>query len=145
MRFLSHALLAATVLMGIGCGGAQRASLAQIEGNHIVIDRHINFESDSDVILSDSNDLLDAIADLLSRRSDIGAMHVIGHTDSAGGDEHNQELSERRAAAVERALRERGVTQPIDSRGAGESEQVCEEDTDECHAMNRRVEFVIEL
>ena len=104
----------------------------RIEGDHLTIDRHINFESDSDVILADSYELLDHIALLLSH-----------HTDAAGGDAHNQELSERRAASVAAALQERGVTATLDHVGAGETEPLCEEDTVECHASNRRVEFLI--
>ncbi len=36
------------------------------------------------------------------------------------------------------------MTQEIDSRGAGETELECQEDTDECHEKNRRVEFLVE-
>ncbi|MFT5354118.1 MAG: outer membrane protein OmpA-like peptidoglycan-associated protein [Polyangiales bacterium] len=49
----------------------------------------------------------------------------------------------QRAAAVVEALRARGVTAELESSGAGEIEPVCQEDTDECHASNRRVEFII--
>lgn len=115
-----------------------------IEGDRITFDDHINFASDSDEILSDSDELLDHIALLLSHHtSDIARLRVIGHTDAAGGHEHNQDLSERRAAAVVRALEARGVSAQLESSGAGESEPLCEEDTDECHARNRRVELLI--
>jgi len=115
-----------------------------IEGDHLTIDRHINFESDSDVILSESNELLDHIATMLSlHQTDIAHLRVIGHTDAAGGHDHNQELSERRAAAVVSALQQRGVTATLDASGDGEATPLCQEDTDECHAQNRRVEFVI--
>ena len=116
----------------------------RIEGDHLVIDRHINFASDSDEILADSNELIDHIALLLSHHSgEIGHLRIVGHTDAAGGHAHNQDLSERRAAAVARALQERGVTATLDHSGAGETAPLCEEDTDECHDRNRRVEFVI--
>ncbi|HJK93797.1 MAG TPA: OmpA family protein [Polyangiaceae bacterium LLY-WYZ-15_(1-7)] len=115
-----------------------------IEGDHITIDGHINFETDSDVILADSNELLDHIAQLISNHTgEIAHLKVIGHTDAAGGHDHNQELSERRAAAVVDALRTRGVSIELEASGVGELEPVCEEDTDECHARNRRVEFLI--
>lgn len=115
-----------------------------IVDDHIEIDGHINFESDAAVLVSDSMSLIDHIALLLSHHSgDIGHLRVVGHTDAAGGHDHNQELSEQRAAAVVEALRERGVTAVLDSSGAGEVEPICQEDTDECHASNRRVEFII--
>jgi peptidoglycan-associated lipoprotein len=115
-----------------------------IEGDHLTIDRHINFAFDKSEILADSFDLLDHVAQLLKNHPEITTLHVIGHTDSAGGAEHNQKLSEARANAVVEALRARGVTQNIDAAGKGESEHLCSEDTEECHAKNRRVEFVIE-
>lgn len=116
----------------------------RIEGDHLVIDRHINFAVDSHEILEDSFDLLDHIAQLLKNHQEIKALHVIGHTDAAGGAEHNLELSNQRANSVMEALRTRGVTQSIDAKGKGETEHLCQEDTDECHQKNRRVEFVIE-
>ncbi len=116
-----------------------------IEGDHITIDTKIHFELDKDTILDDSNEILDHIAQTLGNHTEIAVLHVVGHTDVAGGHDHNQDLSERRAAAVVAALRERGVTQTIDSRGVGETEPVCEDDTDECHEKNRRVEFIVEM
>lgn len=115
-----------------------------IEGDHLTIDRHINFALDKSEILADSFDLLDHVAQLLKNHPEITTLHVVGHTDSAGGADHNQQLSEERANAVVEALRSRGVTQNIDAAGKGESEHLCSEDTDDCHAKNRRVEFVIE-
>lgn len=116
----------------------------RIEGDHLVIDRHINFKLDSDEILEDSFDLLDHIAQLLKNHPEIKVLHVIGHTDAAGSAEHNMDLSDRRANSVMQALRERGVGQTIDAKGKGKTEHLCQEDTDECHQKNRRVEFVIE-
>lgn len=151
----------------IGCGGAtatqsvetgdesEPASAAvavavedpsdvHIEGDHLVIDGHINFETDSDVILEDSNVLLDHIAQLINNHQDeIRHLKIIGHTDAAGGHDHNQELSERRAAAVEQALRDRGVSAELEHSGVGETEPICQEDTDDCHSQNRRVELLI--
>lgn len=116
----------------------------RIVGDHLEIDGHINFESDAAVLVSDSMPLIDHIALLLSHHSgDIGHLRVVGHTDAAGGHDHNQELSEQRAAAVVEALRERGVTAVLDSSGVGEEAPICQDDTEECHASNRRVEFII--
>jgi outer membrane protein OmpA-like peptidoglycan-associated protein len=115
-----------------------------IEGDHLVIDRHINFKTNSDEILEDSFDLLDHIAQTLKNHPEITTMHVIGHTDAQGNAQHNKQLSERRAASVVAALKERGVSQALDAAGKGKTEHLCNEDTPECHAKNRRVEFVIE-
>jgi len=123
---------------------AEDPSDVRIEGDHLVIDQKIHFAHDSDEILDDSTELLDHIAQALNNHTELSTLHIIGHTDSNGPDGHNQELSERRAAAVEAALRDRGISQTVDSRGAGEKEPACGEDTDECHEKNRRVEFLVE-
>ncbi|MBK8262226.1 MAG: OmpA family protein [Nannocystis sp.] len=116
----------------------------RIEGDHLVIDRHINFAFDKDEILEDSFDLLDHITQLLKNHPEIVKLHVIGHTDAEGDADYNMKLSDRRANAVMKALKERGATQQIDAVGKGKTQNLCTEDTDECHAKNRRVEFIIE-
>jgi len=66
---------------------------------------------------------------------------VIGHTDSIGTDEYNQNLSEERAAAVKNFLTSEGVNGSIiDASGQGESNPVADNSTDEGRAKNRRVE-----
>lgn len=114
-----------------------------IEGDHLTIDKKILFATDSDEILGESNEILDHIAQALANHKELAVVHVVGHTDSTGDDKKNMDLSERRAAAVVAALRDRGVTQTIDARGAGETELTCTDDTDDCHETNRRVEFIV--
>ena len=165
MRFSSFLLV--LTMAGFACGGSQQTETTvvepepepvavaepvaapdptdvHIEGDHLTIDRHINFATDSDEILADSFELLDHVATLINNHSgEIGHLKIIGHTDTDGGHDHNRDLSNRRAAAVENALRERGVTIQLEHDGVGETEPICSEDTDECHARNRRVEFLI--
>lgn len=135
----------------VACAAQMRVESADdpndviIEGDHLMIMRPINFAFDSDEFLSSSGELLDHVALLLSHHEEITRLEIVGHTDVAGGPAHNQELSERRAAAVVSALQERKVTQELVSSGVGETEPVCSEDTDDCHARNRRVEFKISL
>jgi outer membrane protein OmpA-like peptidoglycan-associated protein len=69
---------------------------------------------------------------------------VEGHTDSVGGDEYNQRLSEERGGAVRDYLTEQGM--PADSvtaRGFGETQPVASNDTAAGRQQNRRVELVI--
>ena len=122
---------------------AEDPSDVHIEGDHITIDQKIHFARNSDEILDDSSEILDHIAQALKNHTEFATLEVIGHTDANGSHEHNVDLSERRAASVVKALEERGVTQKISSKGVGEDEPTCEEDTDECHEKNRRVEFVV--
>ena len=67
-----------------------------------------------------------------------------GYTDSVGSASFNQTLSERRAAAVQQALIQRGVAADrIVARGYGKDFPVADNSSDEGRAMNRRVEIVI--
>ena len=69
---------------------------------------------------------------------------VEGYTDSVGSAAFNQTLSERRAAAVQQALIQRGVAADrIVARGYGKDFPVADNSSDEGRAMNRRVEIVI--
>ncbi len=116
----------------------------RIVDDHLELDGVIHFATDSDEILADSFDLLDDVAKLITNHTgEIGRLRIVGHTDAEGSEAYNQELSERRAASVARYLQDKGVEIELEHSGVGETEHVCEEDTDECHERNRRVEFLI--
>ena len=69
---------------------------------------------------------------------------VEGFTDSTGGSAHNQELSDRRAAAVRTALAGMGIgNDRVATRGYGEAYPVAANDTAQNRQMNRRVEIVL--
>lgn len=69
---------------------------------------------------------------------------VEGYTDSTGSDSYNQQLSERRAEAVRRALVRSGVEiDRIQTVGYGEAYPVASNDSPASRARNRRVEVTI--
>jgi outer membrane protein OmpA-like peptidoglycan-associated protein len=71
-------------------------------------------------------------------------LQVEGHTDSVGGDEYNQQLSEKRAGSVRDYLVQQGISaDAIEARGFGKTEPVASNDTPEGRQQNRRVEMVI--
>jgi len=71
-------------------------------------------------------------------------LQVEGHTDSVGGDEYNQELSELRAATVRDFLIQQGVpAASVTARGFGKTQPVASNDTPEGRQRNRRVELVV--
>src|SRR5438046_2074940 len=71
-------------------------------------------------------------------------MQIEGHTDSVGGDDFNQQLSERRADSVRDFLAEQGVAgSSITARGFGKTQPVATNDTTEGRQRNRRVELVV--
>ncbi len=70
---------------------------------------------------------------------------VLGHTDTTGSNEHNQVLSEHRAASVADYLASHGVAHArMATRGFGETAPLYNpDDTDTKRAANRRVEIKI--
>jgi outer membrane protein OmpA-like peptidoglycan-associated protein len=71
-------------------------------------------------------------------------LQIEGHTDSVGGDEFNQQLSERRADSVRDFLAQEGVPgSSIAARGFGKTQPVATNDTPEGRQRNRRVEIVV--
>ena len=67
---------------------------------------------------------------------------VVGYTDSTGGEELNQELSEKRASRVVNYLQQACGWKPyrmLTPTGMAEADQVASNDTIEGKAQNRRV------
>lgn len=71
-------------------------------------------------------------------------VQIEGYTDSIGSSEYNENLSLRRALAVQQALVNRGIsTNRISVRGYGEQFPVASNETEAGRQRNRRVEIVI--
>lgn len=137
------------VSLAAGCGGAQVVEddgvlRVELRGNRIVINQKIEFGHDSAEILESSYPILDRVAALLDEHDEIYRVQVQGHTSTVGEEQHNLELSAARAEAVSEYLRTHGVTAEVTSQGYGETYPLCPEDTDACHARNRRVEFFVD-
>jgi len=87
---------------------------------------------------------LDRIASLLKDYPGLTAL-IEGHTDNAGPDEINLELSKARADAVMQALTERGVAaERLTAEGAGEARPIAPNTTPAGRAQNRRVEVYVQ-
>lgn len=98
----------------------------------------ILFDFDSSALKPGSHDELRRVANVLNKYPQT-TITVEGHTDSAGSEAYNQELSERRALAVEDALMQMNVDpRRMQAIGYGESKPAYSVD-----AMNRRVNIVI--
>jgi outer membrane protein OmpA-like peptidoglycan-associated protein len=71
-------------------------------------------------------------------------LDVEGHTDSVGGDEYNQRLSEQRGSSVRDYLVQQGMpTSSVTAKGFGKTRPVASNDTAQGRQQNRRVELVI--
>ncbi len=71
-------------------------------------------------------------------------LQIEGYTDSTGTAEHNQQLSERRAAAVKDFLISQGVSSNnVSAQGFGPTNPVASNSTAQGRQMNRRVDLVV--
>lgn len=101
----------------------------------------IQFDFDSAAIRPESGPHLDALYDGLAQ-DPAAAIIVIGHTSSEGAEAYNQDLSERRAAAVTEALVARGLDAGrLAAAGRGEADPIADNATEAGRALNRRVEI----
>jgi outer membrane protein OmpA-like peptidoglycan-associated protein len=71
-------------------------------------------------------------------------LEVEGHTDSVGGDDYNQRLSEQRAATVRDYLVQNGISMNnVSAIGFGKTRPIASNDTSGGRQQNRRVELVV--
>ncbi len=114
-----------------------RLTLAGVE--EATIDR---FALDSAAIPGHADAQLGRLVALLNAHPD-AVVHIVGHTDLSGSDEHNESLSQLRAEAVQQELVRRGVVNAhrFRLRGDGRTRPLNpEERTAAERAQNRRVE-----
>lgn len=103
----------------------------------------INFSTDSAEILPDSKEVVTEVGELMKLNPRV-SFRIEGHTDNTASQDHNQGLSERRAASVKAWLVGYGIEESrLDSLGCGENVPVADNNTEAGKAENRRVEFVI--
>lgn len=153
-EILAGAAIGATVGAGVGFYmDRQEEKLARIPGTTVErvgedtlllhFDSEILFAVDSAIIQSGGHGSLDEVAGVLNEFPKT-AVVVQGHTDSTGSEEHNQELSERRAKAVNNYLVGRGVGNGrITALGYGEGYPVASNDSESGRRRNRRVDILI--
>jgi len=83
------------------------------------------------------------LADLLNQNPSRNVL-IEGFTDNTGTASYNQDLSERRASSVMRALQNMGIaSNRVSIRGYGKEFPVASNDTAENRQMNRRVEIIL--
>jgi outer membrane protein OmpA-like peptidoglycan-associated protein len=104
--------------------------------------RGILFDVNKATIKPESMGVINKIIKMMKEHEDL-KLRIEGHTDSDGEKSFNQELSEKRAAAVKDVLVESGIASSrLKTKGYGESKPVNDNSTPEGKANNRRVEFV---
>ncbi|AGZ33557.1 MAG: OmpA family protein [Pseudomonas sp.] len=156
LRFPLVALLLALLALG-GCQSAPPKGLSaeQIavlkregfapteEGWAYDLSGKVLFGSDLDSLNGQSEAIVERIGKALLSVG-IQGVRVDGHADASGKAGYNQQLSERRAQSVVKALVEVGMPeQNIQSRGLGSSQPVADNRTSTGRTENRRVSIVV--
>ena len=109
----------------------------------VTLPQDLLFSTDSTNLRPDLRADLRAVANNLNDYPNSEVI-VVGHTDSTGDANYNQNLSERRAQAVSYVLRDAGVSSSrLRTIGKGESQPVASNDSSSGRAQNRRVEIII--
>ena len=118
--------------------------------DHIQINDKIFFNLNKATIKSESDSLLEEIAQVIKDNPQIKKIEIQGHTDASGNAKKNQKLSQDRAKAVHDRLIKLGVDKSrLTYKGFGSSSPLIpleagqKKETEEQAAANRRVEFMI--
>ncbi len=153
-EILGGAAIGAVVGGGVGVYlDAQEEKLARIPGTSVErvgrdtllvqFESDVLFAVDSATLDSSSRSSVERVAEVLVQYPKT-AVVVQGHTDSTGSEEHNEQLSQRRAEAVRAYLAGRGVApQRMAALGYGESQPVASNASPSGRALNRRVDVLL--
>ena len=117
----------------------------------LTVNNDVLFDFDKSELRSEATDALERVAQIIRQRQP-REVRIVGHTDSIGSDEYNRQLSERRAASVEKWLSAHAGAglPPVRITGRGEEEPVAPnttsdgKDNPEGRQKNRRVEVLLE-
>lgn len=113
------------------------------EGIRITFESGFLFDINQSAIKPATRDNLIKMAQTLNKYDDTEIL-IEGHTDSTGGDELNQRLSEERAASVASFLQSQMVARNrLHTVGYGKHQPVADNATVQGRAQNRRVEIAI--
>ncbi len=118
--------------------------LAFLSEDRIVLTEQIFFREARVSILPESEEVLQAVREVLAQHPEITHLLVEGHTNSRGSEAFNLELSEGRAEAVVQWLVSHGISEDrLLAKGRGESQPLLADDHPDAMVLNRRVEFLV--
>ena len=121
----------------------EREQIAEIAATKPKIDLEIHFDFNSADISKESMPSVQALGDALSDPKLRGSTFVVaGHTDGVGGEQFNQELSERRADTIKHYLVDHYHLTGGDLVTVGYGKTKLKNSADPSDGVNRRVQVV---
>jgi outer membrane protein OmpA-like peptidoglycan-associated protein len=121
----------------------EREEIATIAQDKPKIDLEINFDYNSADISAKSQPSVQALGRALSNPDLKGSTFIVaGHTDAAGGESYNQDLSERRADSIKRYLVDRFGIAGSDLVTVGYGKSKLKDPANPMAEANRRVQVV---
>jgi outer membrane protein OmpA-like peptidoglycan-associated protein len=122
---------------------SEREEIAAIVQDKPKIDLEINFDYNSADISAKSLTSVQALGRALSNAELKGSTFVVaGHTDAAGGEEYNQNLSERRAESIKKYLVDKYGISGTDLVTVGYGKSKLKDPGQPMAESNRRVQVV---
>ncbi len=122
---------------------SEREEIATIVKDKPKIDLEINFDYNSADISAKSLPSVQALGRALTNSDLKGSTFVVaGHTDAAGGESYNQDLSERRADSIKRYLVEKYGINGSDLVTVGYGKSQLKDPNQPMAEANRRVQVV---
>jgi outer membrane protein OmpA-like peptidoglycan-associated protein len=122
---------------------AEREQIVTIAQTKPSIDLEVNFEYNSATIASKAQPQVSALGQALASSELKGRTFIVaGHTDAKGGDQYNQDLSERRADAVKRFLSAKYGIEAANLVTVGYGKGQLKNSSDPLAAENRRVQVI---
>jgi outer membrane protein OmpA-like peptidoglycan-associated protein len=105
--------------------------------------QNISFGATNATLTTRSHTSLDQVVRIMNENPGLN-IRVEGHTDNAGDDDANMELSENRAEAVRDYLVSKGIsTDRITTEGFGETQPIADNNTSSGRLKNKRIELRI--
>lgn len=122
------------------CPGTPAGAKVDAQGcEEQLVLRGVNFSTGSATLTPQDLLLLDSVVDTLAKRPAF-SVEVRGHTDDAGSEASNLDLSQRRADSVRDYLVSKGIPpEKLTAVGKGEAESIASNETADGRAQNRRV------
>jgi len=118
-------------------------SLLPLRKGDVKVLQQVYFDFDSAELKPKSLGEIQLVYQMMLENPDISIL-ITGHTDARGTDDYNYQLSWDRAEAISLVLIKKGIeVSRLRSRGAGASEPVSDNNSEEGRTQNRRTEIKI--